>query len=62
MKGELSFFSEKGKVILARGKTSTLRLSPNPTSGTFAVGIVHGSPDYFTDKIAQLQNRTPKGK
>ena len=53
--------SEKGKWILARGKTSTLRISSEPRSGTFAIGVVHGSPDYFTDKITQLQHKTPKG-
>ena len=52
---------EKGKWILARGKTSTLRISSEPCSGTFAIGVVHGSPDYFTDKITQLQHKTPKG-
>merc|ERR1712047_54871 len=52
---------KKGKWILARGKTSTLRISSEPCSGTFAIGVVHGSPDYFTDKITQLQHKTPKG-
>merc|ERR1711963_423381 len=52
---------KKGKWILARGKTSTLRISNEPRNGTFAIGVVHGSPDYFTDKITQLQHKTPKG-
>ena len=56
-----NFSSEKGKWILARGKTSTLRLSSEARNGTFAIGVVHGSPDYFTEKITQLQHKTPKG-
>merc|ERR1711963_243686 len=52
---------KKGKWILARGKTSTLRISSEPRNGTFAIGVVHGSPDYFTEKITQLQHKTPKG-
>ena len=57
----ISLSPEKGKWILARGKTSTLRISNEPRNGTFAIGVVHGSPDYFTDKITQLQHKTPKG-
>ena len=53
--------AEKEKWILARNKTSTLRISPGLTNGTYAVGVVHGSPDYFTQKITQLQHKNPKG-
>ena len=60
-RGINNFSLEKGKWILARGKTSTLRLSLEPRNGTFAIGVVHGSPDYFTEKITQLQHKTPKG-
>lgn len=53
---------EKEKWILARNKTSTLRISQSPCHGTFAVGVVHGSPDYFSQQITQLQHKNPKGK
>lgn len=52
---------EKEKWILARNKTSTLRISSSACHGTFAVGVVHGSPDYFTQQITQLQHKNPKG-
>ena len=63
MDGPYIFFlnAEKEKWILARNKTSTLRISPGLTNGTYAVGVVHGSPDYFTQKITQLQHKNPKG-
>merc|ERR1712168_787294 len=52
---------KKEKWILARNKTSTLRISPSHTNGTYAVGVVHGSPDCFTLRLTQLQHKNPKG-
>jgi len=50
------------RAVLARDKTVTFVLSTEKLNGTFAVGVVHDSPEYQHIKITQLLKRGSSGE
>ena len=56
------YFSEHDRAVLARDKTVTFVLSTEKLNGTFAVGVVHDSPEYQHVKITQLLKRGNSGE
>ena len=56
------YFSEHDRAVLARDKTVTFVLSTEKLNGTFAVGVVHDSPEYQHIKITQLLKRGSSGE